>query len=76
MIRAKFVCRNVLEVSSEGVKIEEQIRLEAVTSSDPTNAEWSRYTPSGYITMAVTNPAAWGKFVQGQSYFIDFQPTG
>lgn len=36
------------------------------------NESWSKYTPSGKIEMAITNPAAIDAFSVGKAYFVDF----
>ena len=36
------------------------------------NEAWSQFTPSGSLTIAITNPAATGKLTPGKSYFLDF----
>lgn len=37
------------------------------------NVEWSKYTPSGELTMVITNPDAFGQFVVGQDYFLEIR---
>jgi hypothetical protein len=39
------------------------------------NADWSKYTPQGEISMMITNPAAVAAFSLGAKYFVDFTPT-
>lgn len=76
MVRAKFVCYSVEESTFEGSKTEERIHLTAVYGVDGSaNAEWSKWTPSGDIKMTISNPGAFGQFVQGVEYFIDFTPV-
>ena len=70
-IRAKFVCETVLKDSSN-----ETVKLRAVTcDGSKDNESWSKWTPSGELTMSVSNPAAHGAFVPGKSYFIDISPV-
>jgi hypothetical protein len=47
-----------------------QVTLSAVMSDG--NTEWSKYTPSGQITMAITNPSAEAFFVQGETLYLTF----
>lgn len=81
MTRAKFRCSSVVfgtnPKDGENVKTSEQVQLYPVYSSDPENPNhgWSEATPSGSIQMTITNPGAWGCFVQGQEYFVDFKPA-
>jgi len=36
--------------------------------------DWSKYTPSGSISMQITNPAAAEAFEQGKTYLVTFEP--
>ncbi len=57
--RAKFFVSSVdLKPGQEGG----QVTLQAVGRGSR-NAEWSKYTPSGSLTMSITNPAAYDQFV-------------
>lgn len=74
MIRAKMQCTGVTGGPTTGF---ENVTLSAVYSpdrSDP-NYEWSQATPSANLTMSISNPSAFGKFVQGQTYHVDFTPA-
>lgn len=33
---------------------------------------FARYTPSGSLTLQITNPNLIGKFTQGQKFYVDF----
>lgn len=80
MIRAKFTCSSVQhQVSADGnTKHGESIQLNAVYSDDPEsdNKKWSEATPSGQLSMYISNPGAFGAFEQGKEYFLDFTPAG
>lgn len=74
MIRAKFHCQGVKKYhvgkNSDGSpKFGEEVELSAVYGDE--NKPWSEYTPSGRLTMSITNPAAIGKFEPGKDYFLD-----
>jgi hypothetical protein len=79
-IRAKFRVNDIQEwkfndnKTGETVKTGEQVFLSPVYSSDPTteNYSFSQATPSGQISMGITNPGAWGFFERGAEYVIDF----
>lgn len=76
MIRAKFYCASIQRMKSsepglEGNTVAESIRLEAVIDE---NKEWSRWTPSGTLTMHVTNPNVFGQIKEGQMVFVDLTP--
>lgn len=69
-IRAKFLCNNV-DTQPWG----ENVELSAVTADTPENKEWSEATPSGNLTMNISNPGAQGQFQRGEVYFIDITPA-
>lgn len=48
-----------------------EVRLGVVTSGKG-NASWSKFTPSGEITMCITNMDAVDQFDLGQEYIVDF----
>jgi len=39
--------------------------------SDEDNT-FAKFTPSGTLEMAVQNPALFGKFTEGQTFYVDF----
>jgi hypothetical protein len=39
------------------------------------NNTYARYTPSGAISLTITNPALHGKFERGQELYVDFTPV-
>lgn len=67
-IRAKFKCASILVTENS-----QQVTFNAVYSDAPNdpNSEWSKWTPSGSLTMLITNPAAYSQFKAGQEYFLD-----
>lgn len=69
-IRAKFRCNN-----TDQQPWGENVELSAVTSDTPENKEWSEATPSGNLTMNISNPSAQGQFKRGEEYFIDITPA-
>jgi hypothetical protein len=77
-MRAKFKVHHISHHYSEGTSVgtayAEEVSLRPVVSGDKTseNYQWSQYTPSGELRMMITNTNAFGKFVLGASYFIDF----
>lgn len=70
-IRAKFQCWDI-QVDEYG----EHVTLEAVYGSDDKdneeNNQFSEATPSGRMTMQISNPAAKGFFESGKEYYLDF----
>lgn len=52
----------------------QSVHLTAVHSNDPAspNYSFSKFTPSAELKLTVTNPDAFGFFVAGQSYDLEF----
>lgn len=58
-------------------KIEQHPTLEiltftAVSNGSPEDNTYSKYTPSGSLTLRVTNPELLGKFKPSEKYYLDF----
>jgi len=70
-IRAKFYCTNVSD-DDYG----QHISLSAVYGTDDNdneeNNQFSDSTPSGNLTMQITNPTAKGFFKEAGEYYLDF----
>ncbi len=86
MVRAKFKVAEVRQVSVSTSKqdpetgkwvphedVQEVVRL--TVAQGPGNESWSKWTPSGSIEMAITNPEAVAALKLGQHYFVDFTPA-
>jgi hypothetical protein len=59
-----------------GDKQSEQIKLRAVYGQEGSpNAQWSKWTPNGFLELSITNPGAWGKVLPGQFFFVDLTLT-
>jgi hypothetical protein len=79
-MRAKMRCDEVTDVKygpagedGKPTKSAEYVRLNAVYGKDGSaNASWSKATPSGQVTITISNPDAWGHFKTGGFYFVDF----
>lgn len=71
-VRAKFRCDSKLP-SGDG----HSIGLNVVYSEDiqSEDGRFTKYTPSGNITMHVDNPNAEVQFEVGKSYYVDFTPA-
>ena len=54
-----------------------EVKLQAVYSEDPQspNFSFSKATPSGEVTLMITNPDAFEQFAIGQTFDIDFTPV-
>lgn len=76
-IRAKMFVNSVKRHANSSGGIEtEEIELSCVYGKEGTaNSKWSKYTPSGKLTMSITNPDAFGKVLPAQFFFVDLIPT-
>lgn len=45
------------------------------TNPDHPNFEWSKYTPSGYIELLITNEVAFSVFEVNSEYLLTFEPV-
>jgi hypothetical protein len=70
MVRAKMKVQEIVPAQDGSYKA---VTLQAVT--DDENKSWSKWTPSGQLTMTITNPDAFNQFEVGQTYFLDFTPA-
>lgn len=75
MTRCLFTVNDVLlRQDAEGQITSQIVKLNPSYVSDPGNpnhAFW-KATPTGNLEMTITNPAVFGFFVPGRSYFLDF----
>jgi len=78
-MRAKFKVQTVQQATypdKDGVERvhSEQVTMFPVYSDDPAseNRAFWEATPSGTLSMWINNKAAFGHFVMGQEYYIDF----
>jgi hypothetical protein len=67
-VRGKFTVVSHKKYSGDSVEVE----LNAVYGNSPEDNTYSLATPSGHITMYVTNPAAIEKLPIGQAFYVDF----
>ena len=67
-VRAKFFCSAITEFAAGAKRVE----LETSYSDNPEDNQFSKFTPSGHVSMSVDNPDIDGFFVPGKSYFLDF----
>lgn len=72
MVRAKFKLQEMKIVASNPDEVSAVMTFNAVYGDGKENKEWSKYTPSGQLTMTVTNPGAVSKFQVGCEYYLDF----
>ena len=68
-VRAKFKCEYVEKYQS-GDTQQVTVRFGAVTR-DGENKDWSKWTPSGSLSMTISNQNLIDHFVVGKEYFLD-----
>jgi hypothetical protein len=67
-IRAKFKVASVTQYEND----QETVEMQAANGrADTANAQWSKWTPSGKLTLTINNPDARGKLLPGKYYFLD-----
>lgn len=71
-VTAKIVCNSKL-ITGAGEHRQATIRFSANVT--PENKEWSLYTPSLQLEMALRGDVA-DRFEPGQSYTLTFEPEG
>ena len=75
-LRLKMSVTSVKAVyDNKGEKTQEEIALTCVYDTEGPNKQWSKWTPSGSLSFIVSNPAAFGKVLPGQFYFVDLIAT-
>lgn len=75
-MQAKMKCGFIKELTSDdGTKRAEEVNLYAVTSTDPTNPNysWAKSTPLGNCSLTIENEGAFGHFQPGKEYVLTFQ---
>lgn len=65
-VRAKFKVVSMTHLENDMATVD----LMAIHGAD--NRTWSKWTPSGKLTMSITNRAASDQFVVGACVFLDF----
>lgn len=68
-VSARFKCDHITDYGSS-----KEVKFSAVYSNDKTNPNYtySLYTPSGSLSMMITNPAAYDQFKPGKIYDLAF----
>ena len=79
MIRAKFYCQSSVYnkgfVGDPEDKGNEYVILAPVVCGSEENKSFSKWTPSGRLELSITNQNVFGKFVEGQEYYLDITPA-
>lgn len=72
-IKAKFKVTTVKHVDwSDAVRV---IELSAVTSGSKENADWSKWTPAGSISLTIDNPVASDQLKLGSEVYVELTPA-
>lgn len=85
-MRAKVYVSSVVEnfgqpaeEGAPGNKLSEKLRFNAVSkkegydaTGDDENNTFAKWSPSAEFEITVANPALWGKFKEGNEYYVDF----
>lgn len=77
-VRAKFFVEDIRHSDVPGTDQYAVVTMKPVfgTYGDgEVNKSWSKYTPSGSLTIAITNPPAIEFFEKGKAYHLDFSPA-
>ncbi len=70
-VRAKFKCQSKV-MHGEGDGQFAALSFSASYGEGRDNKDWSKWTPSGTLTMSITNPSAFVWFEVGKEYYLDF----
>lgn len=70
-VRAKFRCNTVQQFEGG----QEKVDFMPVTTGSEENKTWSKYTPSGSLSMTITAEGAVGQFKPGKEYYLDIVPA-
>ncbi|GAA0970559.1 MULTISPECIES: hypothetical protein [Actinocorallia] len=71
-VRAKLTCYSV-EDFGDGRARNYKFNASADKAGIPEDQQFTKYTPTANLTIAVDNPAV--TFVPGREYFVDFTPV-
>lgn len=70
-LMAKMMCESITK-SRGGM---EEVKLIAVDGAKKENANWSKWTPSGVLSLSISNPDAHGVIKVGSEYMVDITPV-
>ncbi len=74
-VRAKFWVSEITHHHQQAPgQVCATVKLQAAFHGE-NNKDWSRYTPTGSISMIITNPSAVDAFTLGQHFYVDFTPA-
>lgn len=67
-VKAKFKVDSITHFANQRA-----VQLSPVHGDSPENKTWSQYTPSGQLTMTITNPDAYNQFEAGKEYILTIE---
>lgn len=73
-VRAKF-CLNEVTLSKSGTEEQRSYKFSAVVGPSEEDKKFWRWSPGGALTLNCVNPAVFGQFEVGKSYYLDFVPA-
>jgi hypothetical protein len=72
-VRAKFKCERA-DKYPMGEDHQVEVNFHAVYGEDGSaNASWSKWTPSGQLSMTISNPNLVDHFEVGKEYYLDIK---
>lgn len=79
-VRAKMRCTSkheTTDITGGADRKSVKVTLQPVygTGQEDANTQWSKWTPSGELTLHITNPAAYEQLELGKAYYVDLSPT-
>lgn len=80
-VRAKFFVEYIRHIDVPGTDQYAMITMKPVFGTyaggddEGTNKSWSKWTPSGHLSITITNPDAIDQFEIGKAYYLDFAPV-
>lgn len=75
VIRCKVVVESVETTNPTATPGDEIVKMRAVYEGSEENKEWSKYTPSAFFQMQISNPSAQGRLAKGAEFYVDFTPA-
>ena len=81
-MRAKVRVSAVLPQQADGITVSERLMFSGVSKSGSypadgldENNSFAKFSPSVSFDMLVANPALLGRFVVGDTFYVDFRPA-
>ena len=77
-MRAKLVVTGITEHEFDSKKHSEHVTMRGVSASQypedgsDENNTYAKWSPTAVFAVNITNPNLWGKFHEGQQFYVDF----